>query len=345
MTATDPAELAPPSERPGARPNFSVVIPNHNYGAYLGDAVSSALKIDWPDVEVLVVDDGSTDESLGVLEQFGDQITVLTQPNMGPRVACNRGFARSRGDIVIFLDSDDLVDPSIAREVAAVWGPGISKVQIEMRRIDRDGQVLPNVIPRYRGQPTPEQLRRWLLTTSAYPTPPGSGNAYTRGFLEQLFPLDDSCGDATDSACLAAAPLLGDVVTIPKPLASYRVHGANRSSLRADSSRLPNQILRALQRHLFALKVAGLPSPKTVPPALFRSRHLLQMRVAQQRLSGDQPPLAGDSRRRMFRDTAASPWAPGPEGIGHRLAVAAWCLTTLAAPSPMARWLISKRFQ
>jgi glycosyltransferase involved in cell wall biosynthesis len=327
---------------------LSVIIPNYNYGEFVGDAVTSALAVDWPDREVIVVDDGSTDNSGEVLAAFGDQITLISQANAGPRVACNRGFAESSGDVVIFLDSDDVLGPSIAREVAQVWRPGLSKVQVQMRRIDRAGNVRGQPFPKYPFTPTPEQIRHWMSATSAYPTPPGSGNVYARSFLSRLFPLDDRCGDATDSACLAAAPYLGDVVTIPKPLVSYRVHGNNRSSLLVDPARFTKQIDRAYQRDRFAREMSGRADAEgdtaRCVEALRRGRHLLQMRIAERRVCSGAAPIPTDRRLRMAWDSIADIFAPGPESMTHRLAVSAWCLATLVAPRALARRLIEWRF-
>lgn len=321
-----------------------MVIPNYNYGAFLADAVRSALAVDWPDVEVVVVDDGSTDDSLEILRGFGDRITVIAQENAGPRVACNRGFAATRGDVVIFLDSDDVLERAIARDVAAVWGPEVSKVQVQMRRIDRRGRAVGGIFPRYRVLPTPEQIRHWVRTTSAYPTPPGSGNAYARSFLAQLFPLDDRCGDATDSFTLAAAPFLGDVVSIARPLVRYRVHGGNRSSLLADPSRFTRQIERAHQRQRLAAELVGECDETSVIAALRRGRHLLQMRVAERRLCTGDPPLPGDDHRRLAWDAVRSVVAPGPESPPRRLVVCGWSLLALVAPTPLARRLVTWRF-
>jgi glycosyltransferase involved in cell wall biosynthesis len=324
---------------------LSIIVPNYNYGRYVGEAVASALAVDWPHVEVIVVDDGSTDDSLEVLRGFDNRITLIVQQNSGPRIACNRGFLESTGDVVIFLDSDDVLDPSIAREVASVWRPGISKVQVQMRRIDRHGRPFGRLFPKYRRAPTPEQIRYWMTSTSAYPTPPGSGNIYSRQFLDVLFPLDGRCGDATDSACLAAAPYLGDVVTIPRPLVFYRVHGGNRSGLIADSRRFTYQIERAYQRHRFGRELAGYDSDNEVEVApLLRGRHLLQMRIAQNRLCVGPPPIPGDGRRWMIRDSITIFFAPGPESTLDRLGVSLWCLTVLFAPAVTARWLIQWRF-
>jgi hypothetical protein len=323
---------------------LSVVIPNYNYGRFIGSAIGSALAVEWPDVEVIVVDNGSTDESHSVIRSFGPRITAIFQENAGPRGACNIGFASSSGDVVIFLDSDDVLDPSIAREIAAIWRPGVSKVQVQMQRINTDGQAIGGRFPEYRRVPTPEQIRHWMTTTSAYPTPPGSGNAYARSFLTQLFPLDDSCGDAPDSACLAAAPFLGDVLTVARPLVQYRLHGSNRSSLAVDPARLPAQIHLALQRHRFALALSAEPRPEDAMAPLFRSRHLLQMRVAERRVSSGEAPLPADSRRRMLRDSFANLLAPGPESIWMRVAITGWCIATMVAPDPLARSLIRHRF-
>lgn len=327
--------------------NLSVIIPNFNYGDFVEHAVRSALELDWPTVEVIVVDDGSTDDSLEVLAGFGDKITVVSQENQGPRVACNRGFELSTGDAVIFLDSDDVLDPGIARAAARVWRPGVSKVQVQMQRIDPAGRARGRPFPQYAFAPTPQQIRHWMTETSAYPTPPGSGNIYSRDFLDQLLPLDDRCGDATDSACLAAAPYLGDVITVPRPLVGYRVHGRNRSGLLVDPGRFTRQISRALQRHIFAREVAGVsndvPMAELVRP-LRRGRHLLQMRVAERRMCAGSPPLPEDGRRNLLRDSLRNMTAPGWEPVGHRVAVSAWCLTTLLAPRALAGRLISWRF-
>jgi len=326
---------------------LSVVIPNYNYGAFVGSAIQSALDIRPPQadfaVEVIVVDDGSTDDSRAVIESFGDRITAIFQQNSGPRVACNAGYARSSGEVVIFLDSDDMLEPSVAAEVTRVWRRGISKVQFAMTRIDRTGAAVGGVFPRFDADLSPELIRRWMRRTAAYPTPPGSGNAYSREFLEQLFPLGDQCGDATDSACLAAAPFLGDVLTLATPQARYRQHGENRSHLLADHDRFGKQLARAYQRHLFALEVSGLQADGLAP--LFRGRHLLQLRVAHRRLRPNEHPIPTDSGARMLRNALTSPFAPGPERVPHRLMVAGWSLATLIAPSVLARRLIDARFR
>jgi glycosyltransferase involved in cell wall biosynthesis len=87
----------------------SVLIPCFNAEAFLGDAVESALHQIYPAVEVIVIDDGSTDESLDVIKSFGDRIRWDTGPNRGGNAARNRGIELARGDFIQFLDADDLL--------------------------------------------------------------------------------------------------------------------------------------------------------------------------------------------------------------------------------------------
>lgn len=323
---------------------LSFVIPNYNYSAFVGAAISSALGVRWPDIEIVVVDDGSTDQSVAEIERFGDRVRLIRQPNSGPRVACNTGFAASTGDWVIFLDSDDAVTPEVAEAIHERDRPEVSKIQFQMQRIDVDDVPVGRAFPEYRVVPTPKQVRTWMRTTASYPTPPGSGNAYARTFLEQLFPLGDECGDATDSACLAAAPFFGDVVTVPSPMVKYRVHGGNRSYLLGDVRRFGTQLERALQRHSFAQSLDGRrDDPHWLDP-LFRGRHLLQLRVANRRLTTTRSPLPGDTFGRMFGDCFRNVLSPGPDGPLRRTVVAGWCLAVLVAPRRLAHRLIHARF-
>lgn len=323
---------------------ISVVIANYNYAQFVGTAIESALALQWSDVEVIVVDDGSTDESRIVIDSFGDRIRTVFQPQLTQRVARNVGFALSTGDAIIHLDSDDVLMPDLPIHVSRVWRAGISKVQVLMERINANGDSLSSVLPRMHGTPSPSDIRRWAESTTAYPTPPGSGNIYSRTFLEKIFPLDDRCGPATDSACLAVAPFLGDVVTIAKPLVKYRVHDSNASNLLADRNRFANAIARARARYSYA-QVTIDPTKKPDERRLNRSRGLLQLRVAARTMTPDLHPLPCDGRPRMLVDSVLNLFAPGAEGILHRVAVAGWCLLTLLAPPRTAEALVRFRYR
>ena len=101
-----------------AEPLVSVLIPCFNNDAHVGEAIESALAQTHPRVEVIVVDDGSTDRSADVLRSFGDRITWETGPNRGACAARNRAFELSSGEFVQYLDADDRLRPEkVARQL------------------------------------------------------------------------------------------------------------------------------------------------------------------------------------------------------------------------------------
>lgn len=329
----------------GAALTFSFVIANYNYARFVRRAIESALGQEWPHVEIVVVDDGSTDGSRGVIRSYGDKITAIFQANAGQRAANNAGFARSFGDVVVFLDADDVLEPGFAREVAAVWRPGISKVQVQMARVDAAERKLGSLVPDIACAPSPEEIRRWATMTSEYPTPPGSGNAYARTFLERFFPIGGEHDAFTDSTCLALAPFLGDVVTVAKPLVLYRQHGDNDSNLLADRSRFAREVDRAYRRQHSAETICrALGTDRPQENCIRRGLHLLQLRIASLRINPSIHPVPGESRLTMLRDLAVSLKGRGFEPFGRRLRVAAWSLLALILPRGPALRLIRWRF-
>lgn len=93
-------------------PKVSVLIPCYNSERFVGEAVQSALDQTYSNIEVVVVDDGSTDGSVDVLRSFGDKIRIETGPNQGACIARNRAFELSDGEYVQYLDSDDRIEPT-----------------------------------------------------------------------------------------------------------------------------------------------------------------------------------------------------------------------------------------
>ena len=100
------------------KPLVSVIIPTYNRGWILREAVDSVLAQDYTDFELIVVDDGSTDDTREILDSYGQDLFVFQQPNKGVSAARNRGLAESRAQLVAFLDSDDLWLPQkLTRQV------------------------------------------------------------------------------------------------------------------------------------------------------------------------------------------------------------------------------------
>lgn len=324
---------------------FSVVIANYNYGRFIARAIDSALDLAWPEVEVIVVDDGSTDNSKEIIDAYGPRIQAVFQDNRGQRCANNIGFGRTSGDLIIFLDADDVLAPEIAAEVASIWYEGVSKVQVQMGRVDEHERPLGSTLPNLRKAPSPQDIRHWAMTTGEYPGPPGSGNTYARWFLEKIFPLDDAYDSSTDSTCIAMAPFLGDVATIMRPMVLYRVHGANDSNLLADDGHFGREVARAIKRLRAAQDacvMGGLIPPG--PATLRHGVHLLQLRVASLRLRPADHPLPGDSRWAALIDAIRLPFRASFEPLGRRIVIAVYAALILTMPLGIARNMIRLRF-
>ena len=91
----------------GSDPLASIVIANYNYARFVGDAIDSALRQSYRNLEIIVVDDGSTDESRDVIARFAADITPIFAEHRGQCACLNRGFAATSGEVVLFLDADD----------------------------------------------------------------------------------------------------------------------------------------------------------------------------------------------------------------------------------------------
>ena len=212
----------------GTLPGVSIVIPNYNYERFVGQAIESALAQDHPDCEVIVVDDCSTDGSRAVIEGYGDRVRAIFLPkNIGQVAAIYEAWPLARYPILIFLDSDDVLEPHAASTIARAWAPGVAKVQFPLASIDADGRPLGHVAPKYPARLDTETIRRELLSTCTCPASQGSGNAYAKSLMESVSLY--TALPAPDALLEMNAPFYGEVVTLHEPLVRYRMHGSNWS--------------------------------------------------------------------------------------------------------------------
>ena len=205
----------------------SIVIVNHNYGAFLAHAIDSALS-QRVAAEVIVVDDGSTDGSQALIAGYGGRIRAIYKPAGGHVSAFNAGFAATTGDLVIFLDADDLLYPNCVEAVLKSWRPSYVKLQYRLDTIDKDGVDQGMPFPYFPDNLDADQVRRQSVRFGTYPWPVSSGNAFARSMLRQLLPIDQRViYRSPDGYVNKLAPLVGDVGTTQEVLGAYRVHGAN----------------------------------------------------------------------------------------------------------------------
>lgn len=133
-------------------PLVSVIIPNHNYSRYLNDAIQSVLQQTYRNLEIIVVDDGSTDSSTNVVESFGNRVKLIEQVQSGVSVARNTGFAASTGDLICFLDSDDAWLPNKLESQARVMlDKSVSLVYSSVLYCDEKLNIISKEQARHRG--------------------------------------------------------------------------------------------------------------------------------------------------------------------------------------------------
>jgi glycosyltransferase involved in cell wall biosynthesis len=322
---------------------ISIVITNYNFGRYIGDAIQSALDLRWPDKEIIVADDGSTDDSRAVIESFGQRFKTVYKANGGQPSAANAAFPLTTGEIVFFLDSDDLLLPQAAEVVARVWDGMTAKVQFPSIVVDQAGTDTGRSWPHFHHSYAPERIKSELLRTGRYPTSATSGNAFSRRFLEALFPVPEKL-EGFDSYLCMTAPFYGDVKTVTEPLAKFRIHGANSwSQLTWKPEKLFFYLDQEIRRNAFVRDWAaklGL----TIHPLSLRADYIHMMhRMGCRRVFPDTYPFPEESIALLVKDgiraVLSDPFLSG----AAKLILATWFLVVGLSPRPIALAAIKAR--
>jgi len=220
----------------GSEPIVDIVVTNHNYGRFLEQALSSACGQTYPHVNVIVVDDGSTDESREVLRKFERRVDVVLKERGGQASALNAGIARGHGDILLTLDSDDVLRPYAAQRVVEAFAADgrLAKVQFRMAVIDAEGRLTGATKPiSHLSAPTGEMRRAELSFPFDIPWLPGGGTAFRMDSMRRILPIPEAdyprCG--ADWYLVHLSALLGSAAALDDVCAEYRAHGANAYEL------------------------------------------------------------------------------------------------------------------
>src|SRR5216684_3649620 len=208
-------------------PFFSVLIDTYNYGEYIEEAVSSALAQDFPAEkrEILVVDDGSTDDTQERLRKFGDTIRYLRKANGGQASAFNFGFEHARGEVIALLDADDVWLPEKLGRVYEAFErhPAAGMVYHRVHLWSGGGEISEDTYFIPISGCVPED-RRALLQ---YPMAGPSCLAFRREALQKLLPVPESLRFQADAYLTALVIFVAPVAAVPEFLGKYRLHGAN----------------------------------------------------------------------------------------------------------------------
>jgi glycosyltransferase involved in cell wall biosynthesis len=212
-------------------PLVSILIDNYNYGRFLREAIESALNQTYRDIEVIVVDDGSTDDSRGIIASYGDRIIPVLKENGGHASAMNAGVAASRGDFVCLLDSDDFFYPEKVETVQRIISSKFSTKPLLLYHLldvvdnagHRDKVTFPERV--FTCEPNLlDYARKYAFVP--FVSSPTSGITIERTLARRIFPIPEVRMSAEDFVVRAAA-LLGEIHGIPQSLAAYRRHGNN----------------------------------------------------------------------------------------------------------------------
>ncbi|PZV14675.1 MAG: hypothetical protein DCF22_08475 [Leptolyngbya sp.] len=246
-------------------PLVSIIINNYNYDRFLAETIDSALAQTYSNIEVIVVDDGSTDQSRSIIASYGDRIVPVLKSNGGQSSSFNEGFKASQGEIISFLDSDDLFYPEKIEKIVnffvqnnLVDSPVIFHNLFEA--IDEKGLLTADFslnnycsdwtdLARIRGdrhytvgEPyffdgevtkvcTSEQVCKFATRYRFVPFigMPTSSVCVSRPLAERLFPLpvNENYKTNADNFMVRAASLLGSVYSTNLTLTQYRLHGNN----------------------------------------------------------------------------------------------------------------------
>lgn len=257
----------------------TILITSHNYAKYLPEAIESALNQTYEPVEVLVVDDGSTDGSRAIVEGYGGRLRAVYQENAGQRVATNTGIGAADGEIICLLDADDAFRRNkVARVAEAFRDPDVVLVYHQIQPVAADGVTS-------LGKPVPRGVWRGDIRARAtraggwWPRPTTSALSFRKSFLERVVPIP--VGEPpiwADTYLAGLAPFAGHIVGIAEPLGILRLHGENAWSRGAVTSDGDARHVFETRRDQYAMEfhalVSGLHDRLGLGPPLSLDDHL-----------------------------------------------------------------------
>jgi glycosyltransferase involved in cell wall biosynthesis len=221
-------------------PEVSIVIPTYNSAAYLLEAVNSVLAQTFQDLEVIVIDDGSTDNTEAAMSQFGPPVRYLRQSNGGVAVARNRGIEESRGRYVAFLDADDTWLPNKLERQFEAFKKSDNKVcYTAFTVVDSDLTPIRIAHSQRRGKTLEDLLLRGNIVGSICTV------LCERALLQGVGGFDSSLSQCADWDMWVRLAARTDFLYVDEPLVTYRQHASNMSR---NAPLLEHDSLRVLEK-------------------------------------------------------------------------------------------------
>jgi glycosyltransferase involved in cell wall biosynthesis len=213
-----------------ARPLVTVLIDTYNHERFIEEAIASVLAQDFPasEMEILVVDDGSTDRTPEIVQKFAPRVRYLRKENGGQASAFNFGIPQAQGEIVAFLDGDDWWAPNKLSRVtqAMAADPSVGIVGHGIITVNLDGrQQIETLLEGFRFQANSLEGARLFRRRGAFL---GTSRMTIRaGLLRQIGPIPEAIRIQADEFLFTLAAVLTTVLILPQALTYYRLHEAN----------------------------------------------------------------------------------------------------------------------
>jgi glycosyltransferase involved in cell wall biosynthesis len=221
------------------RPLVSVVTPSFNQGRFIRETIESVLGQGYPNIEYLIMDGDSTDDTVKILQEYGDRLTWVSEPDRGQADAINRGWRRARGQVLAYLNSDDTYLPdAVERAVACLEKhPEAGAVYGEGYHVEEAGTIL----ERY---PT-EPFSMARLEETCFICQPTV--FLRREIVERVGYLDESLQYCMDYDLWIRIAQVARFVHTPYLLANTRLHADTKTV--GQAARAHAEILRMIRRH------------------------------------------------------------------------------------------------
>lgn len=209
---------------------ISIITPSFNQGSFIERTIESVLsqRGDF-ELEYLVVDGGSTDATLSVLRRYEGRLRWVSEPDRGQCDAINKGLRMTSGDVVGWLNSDDLYEPGALESVAGALRGGARWCFGGCRIIDQDDREIRRAITRYKTAQARRHGLRRLLGRNYISQP---ATFFRRDLIAQVGPVDEALHFSMDYDLWLRFARVAPPVFIPRPLAAFRWHGASKTGAR-----------------------------------------------------------------------------------------------------------------
>jgi glycosyltransferase involved in cell wall biosynthesis len=210
-----------------SHPSVTVIIPNFNYGHYLSESINSVLSQTYRNFELVVVNNGSTDESMEILKSFGRQIRVIDQQNLGQSGGRNSGMNAARGDFISFLDADDLWEKDKIEKQIELLGYESQLIYCGISRFnDNDVTSQDVILPKYRGQCSDDFLKNPGVSIVLS----GESTAmFSKSLVATVGNFDLDLNSAAGWDFFRRCSKFTKFDFVDEPLVKYRIHQTNMS--------------------------------------------------------------------------------------------------------------------